>query len=140
VSGMRDRKVELTELVPGDERLVTHQEVIREASEDESQTTEVSVNRFVTHWCGHYKPYGFSCHCGKRFCRSCLEAGRIWYCEECGATLGACCYRKRHDGKVLCPEHWQWLDWQHPAFRVLWAACFLAGLGLALYLINLVVE
>ena len=64
----------------------------------------------------------------------------MWYCEECNVTLGACCYRKRHDGKVLCPEHWKVIDWKHPAFRVvggvLGGAGFLGGLALGLYLLN----
>ena len=89
MAGMRDRKVQVTQVIPGDESLVTHQEVVREASEDETESSEVTVNRFVAHWCGHYKPYGFSCGmCGNRFCRDCAE--RVRYCEECGATIGPC--------------------------------------------------
>ena len=62
MTGMRDKKVQVTEVVQGDGRIVTEQEVIREASEDETQCTELTVNRFVAHRCGHYKPYGFSCY------------------------------------------------------------------------------
>lgn len=137
--GIKERKVQATEIIPGDDTLVTQQETVRKATEDESRSTEITVNRFVAHWCGHYKPYGFSCYCRNRFCRSCLEAGRVWYCEECGATLGACCFRNRYDGKVLCPAHWKVIDWKHPGFQLLGGAVFLAGLAIALYLLHRIV-
>jgi len=139
MNGIREKKVKVTEVVSGDRKIVSHQEVVREASEDERQAEEITVNRFVAHWCGHYKQYGFSCQCGNRFCRACLEAGRVWYCEECGATLGSCCYRKRYDGKVLCPEHWEAIDWKHPAFSLLGGVAFLGCLALALYLLDMFV-
>jgi hypothetical protein len=136
LSGIKDRKVQITEVIASSKGLVTKQDVLREATDDESQSTEVTVNSFVAHWCGHYKPYGFSCFCGGRFCRECLDKGRISYCEECGRTIGPCCCRKRYDAKVLCPEHWKIFDFNHPGFHILGGICFLVGLVLAIYLIN----
>ena len=138
--GMKDREIKISEIIPSQDRLVAHQETVRQSSDDESETVNMTVTKFVAHFCGHYKPYGFTCSCGKRFCRSCLESGRVWYCEECGVTLGPCCYRKRHDRKILCRDHWKTIDWSHPAWGVagslLGGLAFLAALGLALYLLN----
>lgn len=138
---IKDREVEMTVVIEGKEGLVTQKEVVKEASEDETERSEITINRFVAHWCGHYKTYGYSCGiCQNRLCRACQESGRIWYCEKCGVTIGPCCYRKRYDEKILCPEHWKLIDWKHPAFKVvgtvLGGVGFLGGLGFAIYLLN----
>lgn len=133
---IRDETTEITEIVPGDDSTVYSKQVVRESSDDETQSRDITVRRFIKNWCGHHDYYGYSCSCGNRICRACLKTGRIWYCRECNKTLGPCCFQKRHDGKVLCSEHWQGLDFNHPTFHVLAGVCFLAGLCLALYFLN----
>jgi hypothetical protein len=134
VPSLKDQKIDSVELVPSGGGLVQEEETIRESSEDESSSRETRVRRFPVLWCGHYRPYAFSCFCGKRFCKQCLETGRVWYCEECGETIGSCCYRKRHDG-TFCPECSPGIDWKGPVGEVLVGTAFAAGLFLSLYLL-----
>lgn len=136
---LTDRKVEVTEVIDTSGGVVTQRETVIQASEDERETSQITLNRFVAHWCGHYKPYGFSCSCGNRFCKDCFDAGRIWYCDECGVTIGPCCFRKRYDGKILCPEHSGAIDWQHPLFKILGGVGLLIALALSLYLLDRIV-
>jgi late competence protein required for DNA uptake (superfamily II DNA/RNA helicase) len=132
--GIRDRKIEYTELVQGDDRIIRQKEVIQETSEDGCSTTEVEVNRYPAHWCGHYDVYGFSCYCGNRFCKSCLNAGRIWYCQKCGRTVAACHFEKRYDG-VFCPDCRPAIDWNGPLGAMIKAFGWLIGIAILLLIL-----
>jgi hypothetical protein len=133
---LRDRKVEVTELVPSDDRTVQHEETIRESSEDERVSEEVRIRRFPVNYCGHYKAYGFSCQfdgCSNRYCRDCQS--RAAYCFECGITVGPCCTEKKNN-RTYCPDHAPFFDWSGPLGHLLRAAALLGSLALALYLLH----
>jgi hypothetical protein len=134
MTDLYDKTVETVEVTPSNDRLVQEEEIIRESSEDETRSTTVKAKKFPALWCGHYKPYGFSCFCGNRFCRSCLDEGRVRYCEVCGRTIGPCHYEKREDGD-FCPEHRPAFDWKGPWGQAVASAGLLGGLAVAIYVL-----
>jgi len=132
MADLYDRILEIVELAPSDGSLVQEEETVRASSEDETKSTTIKAKRFPALWCGHYKPYGYSCYCGNKICRSCLDAGRVWYCEECGRTIGPCHYEKREDG-VFCPEHMPAINWKGPWGQAMVAIGIFVGLIIVLY-------
>ncbi|MBU0515260.1 MAG: hypothetical protein KJ621_10865 [Proteobacteria bacterium] len=135
--GLKDRKIKVAELVQDDGPFVFQEEIVRETSDDESSSTEIEVHRYPVNWCGHYRPFGFTCYCGNKFCRSCLEAGRVWYCEKCGRTIGPCHFEKRNDG-VFCHDCRPTIDWNGTLGGLIKAVLWLAGLVLLILLLALV--